>query len=307
MPKIRIEESIVIKATAEKALSILKDYNQWRSWSPWLILEPEAKVDVKPDGNSYSWEGKRVGSGEMTTTSIDGTKRIDMDLLFFTPWKSKAKVWFTLEENKDETKLTWVMDSSLPFFMFFMKKMMEAYLAMDYRRGLEMLKDYIEDGKVNFKLDFEGQIEYPGCKYLAIKTECRVEDIGIQMEADMNSLYGYLEKNSIKPSEIPFSIYHKMDFVKSKCIYTTGVPVSDVPTNLPSEIISGELPKMKVVSIKHIGPYRHIGNAWSAGAMMLRAKEFKGNKKIHPFELYLNSPKDTEENKLETRICYPVG
>jgi len=62
MPKTHVEKSITIAASAEKVKSIITDFNHWGHWSPWLILEPEAKVKISADGKTQEWEGKRTGS-----------------------------------------------------------------------------------------------------------------------------------------------------------------------------------------------------------------------------------------------------
>ncbi|MEZ6125282.1 MAG: hypothetical protein R3C49_19205 [Planctomycetaceae bacterium] len=45
--------------------------------------------------------------------------------------------------------LSWYLNGSLPWFMFWMVRRMEAYIGMDYARGLKMVKDYIESGRVD--------------------------------------------------------------------------------------------------------------------------------------------------------------
>jgi len=154
MPKMQIEKSTVIDAPVEKVYNVLSDFNQWKPWSPWLITEPEAKVTVAEDAKSYEWEGKRTGAGKMAITDESTNHSINIDLNFFKPWKSKAKVRFRIEHEGEGTKVTWFMDSSLPFFMFWMTKMMTALIGMDYDRGLSMLKEYAETGAVSTKLDF---------------------------------------------------------------------------------------------------------------------------------------------------------
>ena len=133
-------------------------------------MEPEAKVTVQEDGKYYEWSGNRVGSGNMTVLKEQTNEWIECDLTFLKPWKSKAKVKFNLKSEGDSTRITWNMDSSLPFFMFFMKKMMEAFVGMDYERGLNMLKDYSEDDKVHSHMEFKGRQTYPGCNYIGVKT-----------------------------------------------------------------------------------------------------------------------------------------
>jgi hypothetical protein len=60
----------------------------------------------------------------------------------------------------------------------------------------------------------------------------------------------------------PFSIYHKFDVVRKKGIYTAALPLTETPTDLESDMITGTPPAMQVYSLLHQGPYRHIANAW---------------------------------------------
>ncbi len=92
---------------------------------------------------------------------------------------------------------------------------------------------------------------------------------------------------------------------KATTEYSIGFPVSSKPADLKVGFVSGELPTCEVYSFKHTGPYRHLGNAWSTGMMYARAKAFKQNKKIHPFEIYENDPKEVEENALMTTVHFP--
>lgn len=300
-----VEESVVINADAAKISSVLNDFNQWQVWSPWLILEDGVKVVVADDGKSYSWEGERVGSGEMSIASSN-EKEIHMDLTFLKPWKSKAKVDFEIKPNGSGTELTWKMDSSLPFFLFWMKKMMESLIGMDYERGLSMLKDYIEDGKVHSALKFEGKSTYPATKYVGIITSCEKEDIGTNMEKDFTKLMEFTKENNIEPVSAPFSIYNKMNMTTGATTYTAAIPVKELPKNLSNNMMSGELQETEVYSVKHTGPYKHLGNPWTAGYMMDRNKEIKINKKIPPFEVYLNDPGEVNELELETQVCFPL-
>ena len=135
-------------------------------------MDPDATVDVAEGGKSYSWKGDLTGEGQMEILGEEANQWVDYDLLFLKPWKSKAKVRFEVEGQGDQTKVTWFMDSSLPFFLFFMKKSMTAMIGMDYERGLAMLKEYVEKGEVHSKLDFKGTQSFPGMQYIGIKTSC---------------------------------------------------------------------------------------------------------------------------------------
>ena len=306
MPTMHISKSIRINAPADQIFNKLNDFNTWQAWSPWLIMEPEANVTVSDDAKYYEWQGARTGEGNMQITSEDGNESMDLDLTFLKPWKSTAKVRFELKQNGEGTEVTWLMDSGLPFFLFWMKKMMTAFVGMDYERGLRMLKEYIEDGEVHSKLEFPGTSDYPGCKYIGIQTNCTIEEVGDKMGQDLEKIWGYLgDKNDLVAGDT-LSIYHKWDMVNRQVSYTSAVPVSSVPSDLPAGMISGTIPQTSVHTLRHTGPYAHLGNAWSTLYTMQRNKEFKQNKKIDPFETYRNMPGDVPDNELITEVHFPV-
>lgn len=296
----------MIESPAEKVYNIVSDFNHWTAWSPWLIMEPEAKVEVAEDAKFYRWEGKRVGSGQMKITDEKENKELTIDLNFLKPWKSYAKVKFEIEPKGEKTELTWYMDSSLPFFMFWMKKQMEAFVGNDYERGLALLKDYAEDDRVHSNLKFDGLSDFKGFKYIGIKTTCSIDTADVAMKKDFEQLWGSLKESLELVAGNDFSIYHKWDFVSGKVVYTSGIPVSKFPNNLPSNIVTGEIPPTKVHTVSHSGPYKHLGNAWSTQYNMHRNKEFKVNKKVHPFEVYRNRPQDVDANELITDVHFPV-
>ena len=306
MSELRVEKSVKIKASPEKVYAVIRDFRQSPAWSPWLIAEPECLVKYSDDGKSHSCEGKILGSSEIKIVNEEPFRSIDCRLTFFKPWKSVAAVQFTFEELDGGTEVTWSMKGSLPFFLFWMKPMMTTLIGMDYQRGLTMLKDFIELGSVPSKLDFIGQTSQTGFSYVGVKTSCAIADIGDRMKADFQKLQDWIDKEGPKPSGNPFANYYQWNFAKGIVGYTTGFPVVGVPGNLPDGFVSGDLPGCHVFSIKHTGPYRHLGNAWSAGMLRARAKIFAQDKKIPPFEIYENDPCKTPENDLITTVCFPI-
>jgi len=306
MPKTHVARSIVINAPVQKIYSTLNDLNQWQHWSPWLVCEPEAKVVVSEDTKYYDWEGSRIGSGNLKITDEQPFRLIDYDLTFLKPWKSVAKVRFELEPADEGTKVTWIMDSSLPFFLFWMKKSMEAFLGMDFVRGLNMLKEYVEVGEVKSKLEFLGKGHYAGCQYLGIKRDCSVDEVGDKMSADFAKLTDVAGATEDNIAGEPFSIYHKWDLVKRKVSYTAGFPLRSIPDQIPSGMIKGTIPATPTYTLRHVGRYMHLGNAWTTMMMMQRSKEFKPKKGIHPFESYVNNPQEVSETELITDIHFAI-
>jgi uncharacterized protein YndB with AHSA1/START domain/predicted transcriptional regulator YdeE len=286
MPKIELEKSVEIDASVEKLFAIISDLANWRPWNPWLITDSEAAVDVESGGKSYSWNGKRTGSGRMQIISEQRPSSVELDLTFLKPFKSHAKVGFKIEPHGEGSKVTWSMQSSLPFFMLFMKNMMTTMIGMDYERGLTMLKDYAESGSVPSRIVERGESAYPGCKYVGISTECPLSEIGPRMSADFDKLREWQASAGIRAAADPFTTYRKWELAKGRVSYTCGIPVETLPANLPASLETGEIPQLKTYVLEHVGPYRHLGNAWSAGMQMGRGKEFRPSKAHAPFEVY---------------------
>ena len=306
MPKFAVTKSITIDAPAAKVWPHVRQFENWVAWSPWLCAEPDCKVTYQDDRKGYGWEGKIVGSGKIDLLADAEPSSMDMKLTFLAPWKSENDTAFKLDERDGKTTVTWEMSGSLPFFLFFMKKMMTAWVGMDYERGLSMLKAIVETGSNPSQLDFPGTASFSGTDYVGVRSACSLAKIGPSMEADMKKLGAFMQEGSHEASGAPLSIYHKFNPVKDQAEYTIAVPVASKPASVPSGIVTGTIPALQTYRIKHTGPYPHLGNAWAAGVMHERAKRYAKNKSQHPFEVYENDPTEVAANDLVTVVHFPV-
>ncbi|TNE75183.1 MAG: hypothetical protein EP333_04805 [Bacteroidetes bacterium] len=307
MPLMKLVRSIEINAPIQTVYAHVSDFHHWTKWSPWLIMEEGVSVNIREDGKYYDWDGKQVGSGNMTVLEEDHSGSVLYDLTFIKPWKSTAKIQFTLEQKGNRVLAQWHMENKLPFFMFWMKNMMATFVGMDFDRGLRMLKEVCEEGEAASKLRFDGIVSTGAFSFIGIKTDCSMDDMGKKMAEDLPKLLSFVQENGIEITGKPFTQYHKWAILKNRVIYTSGIPVSRKDgITLPAGFYWGNIPATKSYVITHIGRYHHLGNAWSTMYMYQRNKVFKANKGIHPFEVYLNNPQDTPDKDLETSIHMPV-
>ena len=296
----------MIDAPLDRVHTIIRDFKIWPKWSPWLIAEPNATLTYQPDGNGYSWRGNIVGAGNVTVTREDGKNAIFYNLQFFKPFKSLNKTSFLLEQHGTQVQVTWTMDGSLPFFLFFLKNMIVTMTGMDFERGLKMLKDLVELAEVPCELEFPGEGQVAGFRYLGIEVQCPISDIQTVMSKDFERLKSAMAQHGIAAAGVPFTIYSKWCFKTHTCGFTMGYPVSSLPREVPEGMVTGDLPDLRTYQVKMTGPYRHLGNAWSAGMFHGRAKIYRQKRGVYPFETYQRTLDDGPEEEAVTVVHFPV-
>ena len=311
-----VRKDIVVNKTIEETFNYVLDFSNWQKWSPWLIMERDAEVIIDGTGtnSSYRWKGKLVGEGEMLHERIITNKQIDQKINFKKPFRSSSKVYwkFTLDQdNTNQTVVTWGMLSSMPFLLRFLTPMMKIYIGMDYKRGLQMLKDHIETGVVISKVDVMGKVNKGEIKYIGIKEKSFFTNIGDGMGIKFETLKNYISNHNLKENVgfFPFTIYNVLDIENNECVYTTAIPLAENQTiaGEKTNLFTSSIPSATYLKVIHTGDYKHLGNAWSTGETYLRTHKIKKDKNIPAIEVYLTNPQETT-NKKEwvTEIYFPI-
>lgn len=308
MPTYHVERTIHIEKPIKEVRDSLKNFKEWPKWSPWIIMEPDATLTYSDRqgqvGASYGWSGVLIGAGGMELMDVHDDE-LKMQLHFVKPFKSQADVGFKLVEDDTGTKVTWYMDGNLPLFMFWMKNKMQAYIGMDYMRGLLMLKEYLETGSVASYVHIEGVMPVTQTDYIAIPTECSIDDLGSSMQENWQSLYRFIEENKLSMEGVPFSIYHTFDIVKHESKYYSCIPIT-TDILLEDGWVRGTLKSEETLKTMHKGRYLHLGNAWMTAMNFTRMKKMRTKKSPVGYEFYLNNPYDTPEEELVTEIYMPL-
>jgi len=309
MPAIVVSRSIEINVPAATVQQSLTDFRQWPEWSPWLCTEPEAKVDYRGQagqlGHGYDWQGKLTGEGGMTLTG-DEPGHLKMDLMFLKPFKSQAKISFEVaERGAGSSHVTWSMDSSLPFFMFFMTGTMNAMIAADYDRGLRMLKEKLETGTISSSTEVIGLVDIEPTDFVGVAAQSSMANIGPSMEASFKKVMDSLTASELTANGAPLSVYKKMDLKKSHCDYIAGIPIDAANSTLDGLDMGRILPG-RAYKVIHKGSYLHLGNAWATAIAHQRDQKLKLSKQQPVFERYLTDPNETPANEQITEIYIPL-
>ncbi len=313
MPTLVVKRSVLIEQTPAVLAESLTDFRRWPLWSPWLCQEPDAKVTYEGDkgatGSGYAWDGVRVGAGRMQL--VDQTsERINYELTFLKPWKSEARVAFDLDaESEGHTQVTWSMRSSLPFFLFFMRRSFETFVGLDYERGLRMLKELEETGTVLSRSELAtATASLPACHYLALDASGSLSDISSVMEAGYATLEQQMNQAGIQQDGAAFCHYTKMNPMRDQWTYTMGIPVNVADSTQPTDSldIRERAAMSPCVHVAHHGRYEHLGNAWATAFGAIRANKQKHARRIGGFEIYQKMPSSPDAGDAVTDIMVPL-
>ncbi len=306
--KFHVEKSISIDASLDKVRAHVDDFSAWHNWSPWTVCEPDCTIEVHGEvgrvGHCMSWRGEVIGSGTNTIIEVHGDY-IRYDLVFHTPWKSQAQPLIHFVEHDGKTIVTWKLDSSMPFFLFFMIDMMKNWIGMDYDRGLRMLKAVVQTGRVPAKTTNKGLLDFKGFNYVGRERTCDFSILAEMMQKDYETIVDDFITTKGKKAQHWLTIYPKVDMKKMRYTYIAALSDEDLgDLDLGSDYVRGTIASSEVLEIYHEGSYEYLGNAWSMGMMYMRAKKMRAAGK--PFEYYHNNPQNTASEDLLTSIYFPV-
>ncbi|WP_157671482.1 SRPBCC family protein [Francisella halioticida] len=299
---IDVKSSIDINCDTSKVRDFVGDSNNWKEFSPWIILDEQAKNKISGNGRDVgsilSWQGKYIGEGEIEVTEKNDNA-IFYKLRFLKPFKSKAKTWFSFESSGSNTKVTWHMKSSMPIFLIFFKQTFISMISSDYDRGLIMLKSFLEKGSVDSKMEDLGIGETKKQSFIGIKiNSCKLSDLPEKMSEIFDKLKELVNQENISNPRF-YTIYHHMDIKTMSFGFTTAVSFENCDkVNIVGDMYKGICPEVKTLKVRHTGDWEFLGNAWKYGMVRCFGKhtKYKYNKRSPSFEVYesMDSPKITD-------------
>jgi uncharacterized protein YndB with AHSA1/START domain len=148
---LRVQRAVSINAPPERIFSLISDFHQWLSWSPYEQKDPAMKRTYsgaeRGSGAVYAWDGdKNVGSGRMEILETSAPQKIVIKLDFFTPFEGHNTAEFTMLPQGDGTHVTWLMHGPANFMSRLIQVFMnlDNLIGKDFEAGLANLKTITE-------------------------------------------------------------------------------------------------------------------------------------------------------------------
>lgn len=145
-----VERETKIAAKPEVIRSLIADFRQWPTWSPWEELDPDMRHDYGGAdhgvGSWTSWSGNRkAGAGRMEITAMTDDS-VTIALAFLKPFKSQSTTVFGLASDGESTTVTWTMRGPKTLLTKLMGIFwpMDKVVGKDFEKGLSKLKTAAE-------------------------------------------------------------------------------------------------------------------------------------------------------------------
>jgi effector-binding domain-containing protein len=291
-----VQRTRIINAPAAVLFNSVNDFKNWEAWSPWVEKEPDLQITYPENtsgvGGSYSWIGKE-GAGNMKTLAVSPYDSISQDMQFedFPP----SNIYWKFIKTEKGTVITWGMKSNkMPFILKFYAAIsggMDKMVGPDLQRGLERLDSVAVNSIKAYNVSINGITEYGGGFYLYKTTNAKSSNISQVMGQQYGSISMFMGKNNITMNGMPFTIYHDMNFENGSVIMSNGMPVKEkVVVTGDTDILSGYMPKQKVLKVTLKGNYNNLPKAWETAMTYITDNNLEQSTDNKPFEIYTTDP-----------------
>lgn len=308
---LKVEDSIVIDASADKVFSQVADFNMWNKWSAWSKIDPNMTQEITGDpatvGHKNEWKSDhdQVGNGSQEIVAIEASAMVKSKMLF-EGFDNENFATFTLEEQEGGgTKVTWdFLGADANFGMKALNLMIKPAIEASYRQSLEDLKAVVEALPDDIP-NPEGLevLEVEPISIISIRDTTTAAEIGEKLRELYTELSIYMAGHEeLEMAGMPMGLYH---FYSEEMVdMEAAFPISGEAVN-SGRVVAGTTPGGTALKGVHMGDYNASGN------MHMAMEEYVNKRSDLEFdkvcwEVYANDPGEVDSADVKTEIYYSL-
>ena len=309
-----VERKVVIDAPRATVFALVDGFKQFKKWSPWAALDPNAKYTIEgPEfgvGAKQSWIGdpKTVGSGSQEIVEVKPGESVTSRLDFGD--RGIATATMTLAPDPPGTQVTWSLDTDNgagPIGRWF-GLLMDHWVGPDYEKGLVNLKTLAESLPKTDFADLSVTIVDAApvtVAWLASESSKDTAEIGDAIGAAYTKVVAFMKTEGLNQAGPPITINTRWDDVGygfDAAIPVDKAPAMEVPSDSPVKLKQTYGGKALKIVVK--GPYGGLPPSYAKLEAFMAAR---GYEPAGPsWDEYVSDPGATPEADLTTNIYQPV-
>ncbi len=297
-----VEVTQNLRAPSDAVWAAVEDFEQWPSWSPWLLHEPEAQLRFERPreiGGHYDWSGQRIGAGRITHTARPSAHTLEAELRFLRPFKASAQITIEVRAlDALNTKVRWRMAGQLPIFMAPMKAKLQALMSKDFELGLALMAGALNPEAPHPTITFGEVAERVSFHAISHREVSSLEALPQVYGQWMPTLRAQAGDACAEP---PLGVYHRINDKTGEVDVEVAYPVAE-GTPGATLIRGGHYFKVTLQ-----GDYRFLKLAWHAAHGQARMRKLPWDSSSPALERYLSDPAQVPNpNQWVTELYVPV-
>ncbi len=301
-----VDRHLQIDAPVDRVFATIVDFKSWTDWSPWLLHEPETRLEYSDNYDQeqgyYSWDGEMVGAGKLTHVAIQPNQSIEQRIEFIRPFKAVSRVAWSFAEADGQTDVHWIMQGKMPFLFRPMTEMTRQMVAKDYDLGLHLLNGYLNPDSAHPRFEFIGSEEVKGFDYAYVSFSGYMQAMVSAMQEGFPRLKEQTQQKNIIDG-YPLTLYHKADPKKGYFECDMAIPVKPAADYAEIKSFAGG----RYYKMRMLGDYQFLELAWYKIFSHVRMLKLKLDMQRPSLEIYENDPLSiTHSNEVSTCLYLPI-
>ncbi len=311
--QIVVERSVEIDRPQTQVFAVVNDLSRFNDWSPWYPLDPDAEYRYEGPGAGVGavvhWQGnEQVRSGSLRIVETQPPARVVTEIDFGAtaePARSEQHIE-ALSDSRSRVRWTFALNLHGPFARWF-GLLMPRHISADYDQGLAGLKRLLEAEPVEDFSDLAVSEETMSpVDVIVVAGRAPVGDIAA-VSAELGARYGELlvfaERHGLELVGQPLTL--TMEPATDQWRFLAALPVrasGTVPSEDGIELLRTRSGPALVV--EHVGPYHQLNELRRRLDGYARAHGHVRDGAVQ--EIYVSDPATTPEERLLTRVIYPI-
>lgn len=134
----------------------------------------------------------------------------------------------------------------------------------------------------------------------SVRKDISQSEIAEWVQEAVDTIFSALGRAGSRPAGPMHMRYHTWADDRTEC--EVGFPISGA---MPDDLDDSEIPGGRSARVLHVGPYPQLAQAYEAiTAWIELSGETPGSA---PYEVYLNDPRETAPEDLQTEVVWPLG